>query len=313
MLDDAAELPLTIIIPTYNRAAFVQATLKQLRDEIFANYEIWVVDQSDTPAAESNARYIEELRDHRVHYIHLNQKGPSNARNEGLARARGEIILFLDDDVILLSADFIGAHLRAYADPSVGGVVGRHIERRLRMNSRRTACHISWGGRTIFNLFGTKRVRVGSCKGSNMSVRRVVVQQVGGFDRRIHFLEETDFSTRIRAAGWHLMFEPEAELVHLSAPAGGVREKNALQDEARRFESTAYYILKNRGALGIPSFVITFTLIALVRTFRFRSLLTIPTLYAALLRGFVAARRPPDQAILKRPELSRFAKNLEPT
>ena len=168
--------PVTIIIPSYNRAAVLQSTLDQLQRQPFRDYELWVIDQSDPGEAESNASYVRNAGDERVHYLHLTQKGPSNARNEGLARARGEIILFLDDDVILLTPDFIGAHLRAYADPSVGGVTGRHVERKLTMNSRRTACHVDWGGRTIFNLFGHERVPVGSCKGSNMSFRMAVLR-----------------------------------------------------------------------------------------------------------------------------------------
>jgi len=304
MFDDTAKLPVTIIIPTYNRASVLQATVDQVRRQPFSDYEIWVIDQSDPGEAEINAQYIKNAGDPRVHYVHLTEKGPSNARNEGLARARGEIILFLDDDVILLSTDFIGAHLRAYNDPAVGGVVGRHVERKLRMNSRRTACHVDWGGRTIFNLFGTEPVAVGSCKGSNMSFRMAVFQKVGGFDRRTPFLEETDLSTRVRAAGWRLMFEPGAELVHLSAPAGGVREKNELQNECRRFESTAYYIRKHRGWLGVAGFVMTFSLIAVVRAVRFRALGTIPTLFAAMFRGFADARKEPDELIPKITDIS---------
>ena len=297
MLNGVTKLPVTIIIPTYNRAAILQMTLDQLRRQAFCDYELWVIDQSDAEDAEINARHVRDLEDPRIHYLYLDRKGLPNARNEGLARARGEIALFIDDDVILLSEDFIGAHLRAYEDSTVGGVVGRHVERSLHMNSRRTACHVSWGGRTIFNLFGTERVRVGSCKGSNMSFRMVAVRKVGGFDRRTRLLEETDFSTRVRAAGWQLVFEPKAELVHLSAPGGGVRERDRLQTECRRFESTAYYILKHRGLLGVPSFVVTFTTIAVIRALRFRSLLTIQTLCCAMLRGFAEARKEPDQLI----------------
>ncbi len=200
--------PVSIVIPSYNRAAILQDTIAQVLRQPFRNYELWVIDQSGTDDAQANAKYVEELNDPRLHYLYLNQSGLPNARNEALVRTRGEIVLFLDDDVILLSEDFIGAHVDAYQDPAVGGVVGRHVERSLRINSRRTACHVSWSGRTIFNLFGTERVEVRSCKGSNMSFRMAVVNEVGGFDRRTEMLEETDYSTRVRAAGWHLIFEP---------------------------------------------------------------------------------------------------------
>ncbi|MGP8026194.1 MAG: glycosyltransferase family 2 protein, partial [Acidocella sp.] len=285
-------------------ASVVQATLNQVRCQPFRDYEIWVIDQSDPSDAASNARYVKDSGDARIHYLHLTQKGPSNARNEGFARARGEIVIGLDDDVILLSEDFIGAHVRAYADATVGGVTGRHVERIVRMNSRHTACHVSWNGRTVFNLFGLERVEVGSVKGSNMSFRMAVVRQVGGFDRRTPFLEETDFSTRVRAAGWRLMYEPEAELVHLSIPSGGTREKNALESESRRFESTAYYMRKHRGPLGVASFIVTFMLIAMVRAFRFRSLKVIPTLYSAMFQGFADAGKEPDQLLPKVQEMA---------
>ena len=295
--------PVSIVIPSYNRPAILQDTIAQVLRQPFRNYELWVIDQSGTDDAQANAKYVEELGDPRLHYLHLNQTGLPNARNEALVRTRGEIVLFLDDDVILLSEDFISAHLDAYQDPAVGGVVGRHVERSLRINSRRTACHVSWSGRTIFNLFGTERVEVRSCKGSNMSFRMAVVNEVGGFDRRTEMLEETDYSTRVRAAGWHLIFEPSAEVVHLSSPAGGVRRQNKLQAECRRFELTAYYVGKHRGFLGVASFVITFSLIACMRAVRFRSFSTIPVLYKAMFKGFAKVRKGPDQLLPEMPAM----------
>ena len=297
MYDYQGELPVSVIIPTFNRASVLQSTASQFLKQDFGNYEIWIIDQSDAEDAASNKRYIEHASDRRLNYLHLTEKGPSNARNEGLARARGKFVIFVDDDVILLSPDFIRAHLQVYDDPRIGAVVGRHVERVLRMNSKNTACHVSWTGRTIFNLFGTQRVRVGSCKGSNMSVRMETIRQVGGFDRRIKFLEESDLAARIRAAGWHLVFEPSAEVVHLSAPAGGVREKNRVQAEIVRFECTAYYVLRHHGLIGVPPFFVMFFLIAISRSLRFRSLRTMPILCAAILRGFSTAQKEPDHRI----------------
>jgi GT2 family glycosyltransferase len=292
-----AAIPVTIIIPTYNRASVLQSTLDQIGRQNFQDYELWVIDQSDFEEAEAVRVYMETISDKRLHYLRLRTKGLPNARNEGLARARGKIILFLDDDVILLTADFIRAHVDAYHDSTIGGVVGRHVERRLRMNARHTVCKVSWGGRTVFNLFGTKRVTVESCKGSNMSFRMTAVSQIGGFDRRTELLEETDFSTRLRSAGWKLIFEPAAELLHLSVQAGGVRRHDILETEARRFYFTAYYILKHRGVAGIPSFLATFTLIALLKAFHFRSIRAVPTLWLAIFTGFMEARKGPDQLL----------------
>ena len=295
-------LPLSVIVPTFNRAVHLQATVTQLLGQAFTDYELWIIDQSDPADAASNRAYAEGLGDARVSYRHVSRRSLPNARNVGLAAARGRIVLFVDDDVILLSDGFIDAHLRCYEDARVGGVTGRHIERVMLANSRSTACHVSLGGRTIFNLFGRRRQAIGSCKGSNMSFRMAAVDQVGGFDRRTHMLEDTDFSVRVGQAGWRLLFEPEAEVVHLSTPSGGVRESTGITTERRRFRSTAYYVGKHRGVVGMACFLATFSVIALLRTVRFRSLGTIPVLVGAIRLGFAEARLGPDQVILPGPE-----------
>ena len=84
-------------------------------------------------------------------------------------------------------------------------------------------------------------------QGLKHGFRMAVVREIGGFDRRTNLLEETDFSTRLRKAGWRILFEPKAELLHLSTPAGGVRDATPLNTERQRFRSTAYYVLKHRG------------------------------------------------------------------
>ncbi len=298
LANDVTTPSVTIVIPTYNRPACLQATIRQLLEQPFCDFELRVIDQSEGSDEAANRLFASRCSDVRVIFSHAPAKGLPNARNLALAEARGEIVIFVDDDVVLLSDDFIGAHVRCFDDPAVGGVTGRHVERVLTMNSRRTACHVSWGGRTIFNLFGTTRQDIRSCKGSNMSFRMAAVHQVGGFDRRTHMLEDTDFSVRIRAAGWRLVFEPAAEVLHLSIAAGGVRETVGLVTECRRFRSTAYYIAKHRGTLGMVGFVGTFTLIAFVRAWRFRRVGALIDLYKAAVSGWRDSRKPLDQAIV---------------
>ena len=130
-----------------------------------------------------------------------------------------------------------------------------------------------------------------------MSYRAAVFSRVGGFDRRTELLEDTDFSVRVAKAGWRLIFEPNAEVVHLSEATGGVREKNLLRTECRRFRSTTYYVLKHRGVLGLVPFLPTFTLIAILRAIRLRSVDAIPHLGNAILEGITIYRSGPDQTI----------------
>jgi GT2 family glycosyltransferase len=128
----------------------------------------------------------------------------------------------------------------------------------------------------------------------------VYFKEVGGFDRRYTgtaLLEETDLASRVTAAGWTLVFEPRAELLHLSAPTGGVRVGDAQQTEWFRFRSTAYYIAKNRGGLELLPFAATFGMIAGSRALRWWSPGALLALARAAREGVRTARCGPDDAI----------------
>lgn len=291
---------LSVLIPTLNRGKLLHDTVTHVLAQDFRDFELIVVDQSDAEQHAANAAFFANLSDARVSYLHLTRKGLPNARNEALARALGDIIVFLDDDVILIHPYFLDAHLAVYEDPKVGGVTGRIVERSVRPNTRATASHISMGGRTMTNLWGTERMEIPSLKGANMSYRSAAVRQVGGFDRNYigtALLEDTDYSHRVRMAGWTLIFEPKAELVHLSALTGGVRVEDGLRAERWRFRSTAYYIRKHRGPAGLVPFALTFGAIAAARAVRWRSPMAISSLAEAVREGLAAYDLGPDESI----------------
>jgi GT2 family glycosyltransferase len=292
------DVELSVIIPTLNRGKVLYETIRQVLAQQGCTFELIIVDQSDESIASENVKFLEEVRDPRVKYIAEPEKNLPNARNVGVRNASADIIVFLDDDVILLREEFLRAHARAYADDNVGGATGRSVERLLQPNSRHTSCHVSLGGRTIFNLMGLSQQTIGTCKGSNMSFRTAVFEKVGGFDRRTELLEDADFSVRVRKAGWSLLFLPDAELLHLSANSGGVRSGGALQTERRRFRYTAYFILKHRGVTGLLPFLFTFGLIACVRTWRFRSFGVFFALLSEIGSGYGMWRKGSDQALI---------------
>lgn len=259
---------LSIVIPTLDRGRMFHDTVRQVVAQSFRDWELWIVDQSGEAARAANESFVGDLADGRVRYLHLDVKGLPNARNEGLVRVQAPIVLFLDDDVILLTDRFLDAHLAAYDDATVGGVTGRCVERSVRPNVATTAGHLSWGGRTLTNLWGTEPGEIGGLKGANMSYRMEAARQVGGFDRNYTgtaLLEDSDYSHRVAKAGWRLRFEPAAELVHLSAPSGGVRVEDRARAERWRFRNTGYFVARHRGAAGVAAFLATFGAIAIKR------------------------------------------------
>lgn len=291
---------LSVIIPTLNRGHLFHDTVRQVLEQHCADFELVVVDQSDPVGQHANEGLVEELADSRVRYFHIPTKGLPNARNEGLARVDCDVALFLDDDVILLDPNFLAAHINNYADKAVGGVTGRIVERSVRPNVDYVAAHLSPGGRTLTNMWGTERQEVLGLKGANMSYRMVAVRQVGGFDRNYSgtaLLEDTDYSWRIHRAGWKLIFDPLAELIHLSATTGGVRVEDALRGEKWRFRSTAYFVRKHRGRRALPAFMATFGAIAASRALRWRDPKVVAVLFDSIKEGLAAYQKGPDETL----------------
>ncbi len=291
---------LSIIIPTYNRSALLLETLEQICRQSVTDFELWIVDQSDPDPARTNRSAIRDMADPRLRYLHLDTLGLPNARNEGLARASGMIILFLDDDVILLTPDFLAAHLEAYRDLGVGGVTGRTIERFNRENARVTMNRITRGGRTVTNLLGTRPCDIHGLRGANMSFRGEAIAKIGGFDRNYTgtaLLEEADFSERLMRHGWRLRFEPDAELLHLSSKSGGVRVENDRRSGYYRYRSTAYFIRKHRGTLGLIPFAATHAVVAARMLLRTRDPILLSHLVRGARDGVSASMKRPDQLI----------------
>lgn len=92
----AAPPTVSVIIPTYNSAAFVAEAVESVRRQSFANIEIIVVDDGST---DDTARVLEPYRrSGAVHYESQPNQGPSAARNAGIRAARGHFLAFLDAD-----------------------------------------------------------------------------------------------------------------------------------------------------------------------------------------------------------------------
>jgi len=285
-----------VVIATLNRPRYLAAVLRDLLYQVPADAEVLVVDQSPLEVAEQVDLIVNAVEDDRFRYAYTSERGLPNARNIGIRDTSAPILLFLDDDVRLLPG-LIEAHREAYGDPLVGGVVGRIVERVVLPNARATVNRVGFGGRVRTNLWGMERKQVEALKGANMSVRREALEHVGGFDRNYGgtaLLEDADIAERIRKVGWTVWFEPRAEIIHLSAPAGGVRQPDAVRTELWRFHNTAYFVRRHRGPTSWPALVLTFAAIAVVRAVRWRRPGALWQLVRALGEGWRLAGGSPD-------------------
>ncbi|MBT3343665.1 MAG: glycosyltransferase family 2 protein [Gemmatimonadetes bacterium] len=218
----------SLVIPSLDRHTILQETVERFLDFPFDDWELIVVDQTAEPC-----RFLEQLVDRRpeqVRYLRIDTRGLPNARNVGIAAARGSIVLFVDDDVIP-DTGFLAAHLAAYSEAGVGGVAGRIVEAIPKPKTLAEGAPIGRvrriDGRITRGFENTAEMDVDHAPGGNMSWRRKALLDAGGFDRRFGgtaHLEESDVSLRVRALGCRIRFVPQASLTHLSLQTGGCRE-----------------------------------------------------------------------------------------
>lgn len=85
----------SVIIPLYNKEAFIEKTLKCVLNQTYTDYEIIIVNDGTT---DSSLERINHLKDNRIKVFHQENQGVSVARNKGMELARGEYFCFLDAD-----------------------------------------------------------------------------------------------------------------------------------------------------------------------------------------------------------------------
>ena len=213
---------LTVAICTRNRADFLEKAVHSVLPQITDDTEMLIVDNAsadNTPEVASRLAGANPA----VALWRENELGLSAARNAALVRARGQYVIFLDDDA-LAEPGWLEAYRRFLISPSaeriavVGGAVFPDYE----------VAPPKWlgAGAHQLDLGGTpKRVSArGGPWGGNSAYRRVAALQVGMFDTRLGrkgnslaALEESDLNLRLLKAGYEIWWLPGAGIRHFVA------------------------------------------------------------------------------------------------
>lgn len=92
---------ISFIIPTYNRAQFIERSILSTLQQSYQNIEVLVIDDGSNDHTDNIVKSL-MIKDPRVKYIQQENRGVSAARNKGLAHANGVYVVFLDSDDELL-------------------------------------------------------------------------------------------------------------------------------------------------------------------------------------------------------------------
>jgi GT2 family glycosyltransferase len=211
----------SVILPTLGREKELRDTLAALLSQPYPRFEVVVVDQTPVHEPETE-RYIASAGE-RLRYFRTSKPGYSRSINFAAQQARGDLLLLLDDDIVP-AADLIGDHVRAFDDPSVGAVAGRVIDSLGFVIEDVPAGRLKRTGEIVPSFSGTRPAEAECVPGGNVSVRREVFDEIGGFPSDYIGTEtfsDSDLGVRVRKAGYRIRFVPSAEIFHLRAPSGG--------------------------------------------------------------------------------------------
>lgn len=255
----------SVIILNYNGCNFLKSCLDSVLAVEYSNFEIIVVDNGST---DGSAAFLEEFYG-KIDKIVIIKKdknyGVGAGRNFGLSGARGEYIVFLDNDAIV-DPCWIKGFFEAFDSDKKIGLTQSKI---LNMAQRNKFDHAG----DYLTSFGFLAERSGgeidqgqfdrvedifNAKGAAFMVKKSVLNETGVFDNTFFmYLEETDLCWRVWLAGYRVVFAPKSVVWHAFA--------TPLKDEKRHYSNyvVRYYgcrnymitLLKNAGFIQLLKMV----------------------------------------------------------
>ena len=227
----------SIVIPTGGKIELLSRCVSGIfENTIYENFEIIIVRNTDTNPEASP--YLEALSANpRVLVVNTNEPyNFSQSCNQGAAAARGDFVIFYNDDVFVISPDWIQVMLECLTLPGVG-IVGPKLlyqnegiqHAGMVTGTRRllgTAFH-TYPRNTPANMNLAQSVReVSLLSGACLAMKKTVFDEVGGYDEintpREH--SDVDLCFRARELGYRCVYTPHADLTHLGHVTMGTEE-----------------------------------------------------------------------------------------
>jgi GT2 family glycosyltransferase len=245
------KLSTSIVIVTKNRPGRIIRCIQSISAQTLLPDEVVIVDSSDTDELKSRLEKFQGKPT--IKYLHA-KTNMTRARNLGILNSVGDVVIFLDDDVVL-DRKYIEEIVRVFQnDPEkrVGGVTGNILCK----NSLRTSAMQVLGavfflpryGNGKFQLsgqptlaHGDKIMKIEFLSGCNMAFRREVLREFK-FDEKLNgtrCVDDVDISYRV-SRKYENIYTPLAKLIHNGPPVRREEEYMRIRDTMRNY----YYVFK---------------------------------------------------------------------
>jgi glycosyltransferase involved in cell wall biosynthesis/peptidoglycan/xylan/chitin deacetylase (PgdA/CDA1 family) len=205
-------LKLSVVVPTRNRRdVLILRTLPAMFDQQIPADEAEIIVVVDG-ATDGTALALRELKSpFSLGIIEQSNRGPSAARNAGIRSARGDVVLFIDDD-ILCGPDLFRKHIEAHA-----GQVRSVVYGRLSIAPESPPSVLKFANEAWYEQY---YARIESQNGlklpqndyliSNSSIPRATLLECGGFDETMTAKEDYELALRLWKMGLRFIYQPDA-------------------------------------------------------------------------------------------------------
>jgi GT2 family glycosyltransferase len=218
-------IKLSIIIPTRNRARMVQTLLDSLKEVAELERRLPEIIVGDNNSQDETWKLLPTIAKKfpvPLTLLKVKKRGKSAVMNEASRVARGDVIAFLDDDVVV-HADWLCAVQQFFQEKEYQAAQGVIRIRPPRSENREILTLIN-RYRTIPNIdFGPDINHFHSLNGANFAVSRQALNKVGPFDERLGpgasgTSEDVDFARRLCRQGFNIGYMREAVVYHSIDP-----------------------------------------------------------------------------------------------
>lgn len=198
---------ISVVIPARNRAEVLAKCLGALAMSQPQPFEIIVVDDASTDGTSTVARQ------HGARVIRLESNHNANfCRNRGAGEAHGDILMFLDSDVVVQPATLqavVGSFVNEHTDAVVGLYTTHHRYKTLASQYKNLWIRYSYlhSDPSVDWIFGAVS-----------AIRREAFQQIGGFDTSLlalHGNDDLELGKRMANRQYHIQLNPSIEVEHL--------------------------------------------------------------------------------------------------
>lgn len=224
--------PITMIIPTRNQRALLQACIEGVEQTDYPRLNVVVVDNdSDEP---DSVAYLESLRQAGVKVIRI--PGPFNfsaLNNEAVRHVDGELLCFLNNDVEMIEPDWLRPLVAQAVRPDIGAVGAQLLYPDGTIQHAGVFTGIGGGaghahrfqaaGENGYFQRASLPQRVAAVTAACLVVARDKFLAVGGFDEALFpvAFNDVDLCLKLNQRGWQSFYEPRAKLIHHESKSRG--------------------------------------------------------------------------------------------